>query len=164
MTTRSRMSSMTSPAMEEPKGKLAKGKKMQIAFMLSRTLVACILLLASVVTFSQREPGSLAVDIPFDFMAGGEPLPAGHYIVAMQADSIKIFRPQAQGIFVLTHAGLRSSDQGSKLIFHRYEDTYFLSAVCVSGARDTRELVRSPAERKLAGQSEMELAVVRATR
>ena len=137
---------------------------MRIASRLSHSLVAGVLFLASAVSFSQRKAGDLVVDIPFAFVAASQHLPAGHYIVAMQADSIKIFQPQGHGIFVLTRAGLRSGDQGSKLIFHRYGDTYFLSTVCVGGRRDTRELVRSAAERKLAGQSEMELAVVRAMR
>jgi hypothetical protein len=57
---------------------------------------------------------------------------------------------------------LRTTSDGSKLEFHRYGDTYFLSAVWVTGNTTGRELFRSRAERELTDRkAEMELAVVR---
>ena len=139
---------------------LIKEKNMRIAFRLSRSLVACVLFLASAVGFSQTRLGDVVVNVPFDFVAARQHLPAGRYIFVMQAGTIKIVQPQGRSIFVPTRVGLRTNDEDSKLVFHRYRDTYFLSAVCVSGNRNTRELFRSSEERELS-ESEMEVAVVR---
>ena len=144
--------------------KLMKEKNMRIAQGLSRSLVACVLFLASAVSFGQGKPGDVVVDIPFNFVVARQHLPAGHYIVAMQVDSVRIFQPQGQSIFVPTLAGVRSNDEGTKLVFHGYGDTYFLSAVCVNGKRTIREFFTSSAESELAkSKAEMKLAVVRAS-
>ena len=139
---------------------------MRIASALLRSLVSCILLPASTVSFAQSKPGDVVVDIPFNFVVARQHLPAGHYIVTMQNDSTaRIFQPKGRTIFVPTGAGRRTTDEGSKLVFHRYGDTYFLSTVCVTGKRTTRELYPSAVERELAqGKAEMELAVVDSTK
>jgi rhodanese-related sulfurtransferase len=129
---------------------------------LAFVVCAATVLASSAVSFSQSMPGDVVVDVPFAFVVARQHLPAGRYIVAMQADSVKIFQPKGRSIFVPTRAGWRSDDDGSNLVFHRYGDTYFLSVVCIGGRRTTREIFHSSAERELAGQSEMELAVVRA--
>jgi hypothetical protein len=110
----------------------------------------------------QTNPGDMVVDVPFTFKVGGQALPPGHYIVAALGDALRISNYQARGIFVPTHAGTRTTSDGSKLVFHRYGDSYFLSAVWVTGNTTGRELFRSPAERELAThKAEMELAIVR---
>ena len=103
------------------------------------------------------------VDVPFAFSVAGQTLPSGHYMVAAAGtDLIRIFRGQTRGLFVPTHTGMRSKSDGSKLVFHRYGGTYFLSSVWTTGDRFGKELFRSSAERELAAhQAEMELAVVR---
>ena len=109
----------------------------------------------------QTKPGDMVVDVPFAFNVAGETLPAGHYIVAAMGDNIRISSP-ARGLFVHTKAATRTTSEGSKLVFHRYGDNYFLSAAWVTGNPSGRELFRSPAERELAtGKAEMELAMVR---
>jgi hypothetical protein len=111
---------------------------------------------------AQTNPGDMVVDVPFTFNVAGQALPPGHYIVAALGDALRISNYQARGIFVPTHAGTRTASDGSKLVFHRYGDTYFLSAVWVTGNTTGRELFRSPAERELAThKTEMELAIVR---
>jgi len=143
---------------------LIKEKNMRIAFRVSRSLVACVLFLASAVGFSQTRLGDVVVNVPFDFVAARQHLPAGRYIFVMQADTIKIVQPQGRSIFVPTLAGVRSNDEGTKLVFHGYGDTYFLSAVCVNGKRTIREFFTSSAESELAkSKAEMKLAVVRAS-
>ena len=110
----------------------------------------------------QTSPGDMVVDVPFTVNVGGQALPPGHYIVAAQGDALRISNYQARGIFVPTHAGTRTTSDGSKLVFHRYGDTYFLSAVWVTGNTTGRELFRSQAERELAGNKAVaELAEVR---
>ena len=111
----------------------------------------------------QTSPGDLVVDVPFAFMVAGQALPAGHYIVKAVDDArVRIFNSQTTGFYVPTHAAQRTVSAGSKLVFHRYGDRYFLSAMWVTGNQTGRELFRSRAERELADhKAEMELAVVR---
>jgi hypothetical protein len=58
------------------------------------------------------------------------------------------------GMLVLTNAAQRSeSDNSSKLVFHRYEGTYFLSQVWITGNDRGKEILRSRAERELAART-----------
>jgi hypothetical protein len=111
----------------------------------------------------QTSPGDLIVDVPFRFVAATQTLPAGHYVVkAVDNDHLRIFNSQTAGLYVPTHSAMRATSHGSKLVFHRYGDTYFLSAAWVTGNTAGRELFRSPAERESAEhKAEMEVAEVR---
>jgi hypothetical protein len=123
--------------------------------------LATLLALASA-GVGQTSPGDVVVDVPFAFSVAGTNLPAGHYIVAPQIDMIKIFNHHKQSVFVPTHSTLRTKPDGSKLVFHHYGDTYFLSEVWVTGNKTGKQLFPSRAEREFkARQAEMELAVVR---
>jgi hypothetical protein len=103
----------------------------------------------------------VVVDVPFAFNIAGQQLPAGHYIVTSKDGFIRILSTK-QGLFVPTHTAVRSVSEQSKLVFHRYGDTYFLSCVWVKGTTTGKELYPSRAEREVAArQAEMELAVVR---
>jgi hypothetical protein len=121
------------------------------------------LLAAATVATAQTSPGDVVVDVPFSFAVSGQTMPAGRYIVAAVGDShVRIFNQSTPGLFVGTHSAARTASDGSKLVFHRYGESYFLSAVWVTGNTTGRELAVSRAERELAGRnSEMELAVVR---
>jgi hypothetical protein len=113
----------------------------------------------------QTKPGDVVVDVPFPFVAGGQTLHAGHYIVAAMDDTVRLFNSQTSGIFLPTHSASRNASDGTKLVFHRYGDTYFLSAIWVGGNTIGRELPRSKAERELSARVvEMELAEVRPTK
>ncbi len=121
------------------------------------------LLVAASAAMGQTSPGDVVVEVPFPFAVNGQTLPAGHYIVTAVDDShVRIFNANTTGLFVGTHSASRTASDGSKLVFHRYGQNYFLSAVWVTGNTSGRELAVSRAERELAGRnSEMELAVVR---
>jgi len=127
-------------------------------------IVFCAAVLAAMgLAAGQTSPGDVVVDVPFAFSVAGQQLPAGHYIVKAQDEFIRIFNANKQGFFVPTHSALRTASDGSKLVFHRYGETYFLSGVWVKGNTTGKELYRSKAERELAAhQSEVELAVVQA--
>jgi hypothetical protein len=127
-----------------------------------RIALCATVLAAASVAMGQTKPGDIVVDVPFAFVAGGQTLPAGHYIVAAMDDNVRIFNSQTTGLYLSTHSASRNATDGTKLVFHRYGDTYFLSAMWVGGNAIGRELPRSRAERKLeARTAEMELAVVR---
>ena len=127
-----------------------------------RIALCAALLAAASVAVGQTKPGDIVVNVPFSFVAGAQTLPAGHYIVAAMDDTVRIFNSQTTGLYLPTHSASRSSTDGTKLVFHRYGDTYFLSAMWIGGNAIGRELPRSKAERALADRTaEMELAEVR---
>ena len=129
---------------------------------LFRIAVCAALLALASAAMGQTRPGDVVVDVPFAFNVGAQTLPAGHYIVAAMDDAIRMFNSQTNGLYVPTHSATRTASDGSKLVFHRYGDTYFLSAVWVAANTTGRQLFPSRAERDLATRkAEMELAVVR---
>jgi hypothetical protein len=106
------------------------------------------------------------VDVPFAFVAAGHPMPAGHYIVSHLNDMLRIHDRQSQGVFIPTHSAQRGNpDEASKLVFHRYGDTYFLSEVWVGGNALGRALFTTKAERRLEERgAEREIAEVRTSK
>jgi hypothetical protein len=142
---------------------------MQFEFTLRRKImklvriVLCAAMLAAAFTaMSQTRSGSVIVDVPFAFVVIGQTLPAGHYIVTSTGDYNIRISSQEAGVNLITHSAWRRDSNGTKLVFHRYGETYFLSAVWVTGNTTGRELARSRAEHDLADhKTEMELAVVR---
>ena len=128
------------------------------------TLSIALLALVSTM-FAQTSPGDVVADVPFAFTVAGETFPAGRYIVKPADEhSVRIFRPQTTGIFVPTHASVKTTSDETKLVFHRYGSTYFLRAVWLKGNPNGRELFPSAAERKMSQhKAEMEIAQVRAT-
>ena len=112
--------------------------------------------------FGQTGPGDLVVDVPFAFSAAGQKLPAGHYIVKQHTGIIRIVGNNNQSVMVPIHAALRTQVEGSKLVFHRYGDSYFLSSLWIAGSKSGKELYPSKAEHELkTRQAETEMAVVR---
>lgn len=126
-------------------------------------IALCIAMLAATEgAIGQTSPGDMVVDVPFEFSAGAEKLPAGHYVVGLHDDMIRIFNAHTRGLYIPTHPTTRTKSEGSKLVFHRYGNSYFLSAIWITGNTTGKQLFRSGAERELeARQTEVELAVVR---
>ena len=112
-----------------------------------------VLLLATSACIAQISGDVVAV-IPFPFVVAGRTLPAGRYIVSPVNDkTLKIHESMGPGVFVPTHAAQRSeSDTSSKLVFHRYQGTYFLSQVWTTGNDRGREVSRSREEREMAAK------------
>lgn len=122
----------------------------------------CAVLAAMGAATDQASPGDVVVDVPFAFSVAGQQLPAGHYTVKAEDGFIRIFSANKQSVFAPAHVAVRAASDDTKLVFHRYGDTYFLSCVWVKGNTTGKELFRSRAERELlAHEAEMELAVVR---
>mgnify|MGYP001223020794 CR=1 FL=1 len=124
--------------------------------------VCAAVLAVALGSLGQTTPGDMVVDVPFDFVVNRQTLPAGHYVVVSMNDNEVRISSRNLNVFVPTHSALRTKSDDSKLVFHRYGEIYFLSAIWVTGNTSGRELARSPAEREAAdGKQEMELAVVR---
>jgi hypothetical protein len=118
--------------------------------LLRTSLVA---LMAAVIGYGQSS--QMRADIPFSFVAGGATLPAGEYTVDMSTRGIIVVKSVEQKASAVIFSmpveslGVQSS---SKLIFHRYGNTYLLSQVWTQGDFNGSEANVASAERKLAKQ------------
>ena len=95
---------------------------------------------------------TLNADVPFDFIAGGRTLPAGHYTVNQGTGSTVNIRSHEGkgGTFAMTIPACSPNGRhAARLVFHRYGNTYFLSEVWGSGA-DGSQLPAMRHERQLA--------------
>jgi hypothetical protein len=120
-------------------------------------------LLAVTVAAGQSNPAVLKADIPFPFVVANQTLPAGHYAVsALGEHTIRIANSHKQGAFVLTsRVDGHAPESSGKVVFYRYEGTYFLAQVWGPGAG--RQLYKSRAEARLEDKRiEREIAVLRA--
>jgi hypothetical protein len=126
-------------------------------------VVSGALLLTAANAVAQIKKGDLVADIPFPFVAADRTLPAGHYVISRLNDSLGIHDSRNQGLFVTTHSAQRPAGENtSKMVFHRYGDTYFLEEVWVGSSSIGRALFPSHAEYKVKENGvEREIAAVR---
>jgi hypothetical protein len=121
---------------------------------LFRNAVYAALLLAASACIAQTKGDVVAV-IPFPFVVAGHTLPAGRYIVSpLNERALRIHESTGAGMLLLTNTAQRpESDNSSKLVFHRYENTYFLSQVWITGNHRGREVPPSRAESEMAAKT-----------
>lgn len=118
------------------------------------SIFAALVLLAAIAAQSAlaRTTSSIVVQIPFDFQVAGKTLPAGRYVIErstlFSADGLSLRNTDKKhGVYVLTstvQSNLRQ--RGSRLVFNRYKDQYFLSQMWTSGEASGRELIKSDRE------------------
>jgi hypothetical protein len=104
---------------------------------------------------------SLVVNIPFDFVAGNQVLPAGQYSVNVSGTThtlVLIGRKYSiKSPFLRTNAVAANEIQSaSKLIFNCYGDRYFLSQVWKAGESTGRQLLKSAREKETAQSAKIE--------
>jgi len=104
---------------------------------------------------------SLLVNIPFDFVAGNQTLPAGEYSVQASGPErtlILIDRkdPAASAIINSNAVVTNETQAQSKLVFNRYSDRYFLSQVWTAGNSRGRQLLKSGREKEMAQAAKIE--------
>lgn len=131
---------------------------------LLRTAVLAGLLLSTLTSIAQTKAGDVVTNVPFPFRVAGHEMPAGHYVVNTALDlGLGIHNRQNQGTFVITHSVERAvSENTTKLVFHRYGSTYFLSEVWIAGNTIGKRLFPSSAEREaMSRTAERAIAVVR---
>jgi len=77
-----------------------------------------------------QQPG-LKANIPFDFTVGDTWMPAGEYTISPPQRQIVRFRSAdlAKTATIATSQSFYESSSGSKLVFDRYGDQYFLHRV-----------------------------------
>jgi hypothetical protein len=120
-----------------------------------------MIIAASVSANAQTLQYRLTANIPFDFSAAGEKLPAGKYLIkrAQQSDGDLVVQiSSADGHSSVTRLTIPlSAKQPVKngiLVFNRYGNEYFLSEIWPAGGVTGRELHKSRAERELARKAQ----------
>lgn len=114
-------------------------------------LMLALAFLAAAQFVRAQEP--VVANIPFAFVAGNTPLPAGEYRVQKVSDGSPalLIRCTAGGpaIMVVTRpASVNAPQQKSKLIFRRHANRYFLGQVWSAGSASGRELPKSAKEKE----------------
>jgi hypothetical protein len=124
-----------------------------------------VVLLAAAGAAGQDNPAVLKADIPFPFVVANHTLPAGHYVVGTLGEqTIRIANSHKQGAFILTsRVDGGTSERLGKLVFYRYEDSYFLAQVWNAGSNHGKQVFKSPVEEELERKgASKEIAVLRA--
>ena len=123
------------------------------AFALS--ILFLLFAVSSVSVFAQSDRQTV-VNIPFDFIVGDKSMTAGKYIIQRNkrdSDTVWTITSKDTGATrkVFLTIPMRSNDtqQDTKLVFHRYENYYFLTAFWTAGGNTGRELQPSDRERGL---------------
>lgn len=89
------------------------------------------------------------INVPFEFVIGTKTLPAGAYVLTyMQANTIQIQgRHGVSMLFPTTVVEAKKTE--NELVFKRYGNQVFLSAIWLKGDNDGRAVKVSRAEREL---------------
>jgi hypothetical protein len=108
---------------------------------------------------------SVTVNIPFDFSANDQKVPAGKYRISLQAPwylfLVDTQSTKKQYLMVVQPTWEQNSQDGGRLIFRRYGDSNYLYQVWMPGQGAGRQFVRSRAEQEtLRGLKSSSLAQV----
>jgi hypothetical protein len=132
------------------------------------SLIALGMLLATASAYAQTI--KVKADIPFDFVVDKQTMPKGEY-------NVETIGSEGSSVLLITNADGTSkklesvhscrsvlSPMGSKLVFHRYGNDYFLSEVWSTKADSGYEFRQGRLERELAKASSKSNVAVAALR
>jgi hypothetical protein len=125
-------------------------KHIQRAIALSGLLV--LLTFTSALAQTDRQT---IIHIPFNFTVGEKTFTAGQYVIASNrkdTSTVWVIRRKdgSDATFVLTRPVYSvDAQEKTKLVFHRYEDIYFLSEFWSAGSTTGREVQISDREKTL---------------
>jgi hypothetical protein len=115
-------------------------------------LALTVLLLA---TAAHAQQTNVKADVPFDFVVGDRAYPAGEYTVKSISDSgmaLRIDNTQEpeMGLILSNSCHSLQPSTGTKLVFQRLGDHYFLYQIWTEGNSSGREFPKSKAQTQLA--------------
>lgn len=108
---------------------------MKQIFVRCALLTAMGCMAAAVVPAVNAQPlADMQVKIPFEFQVSGKTLPAGTYYVTVEKvyRRVDIRSQEGRTVFVASRPGGETAGKESRLVFHRYGNTCFLSEVLSS--------------------------------
>jgi hypothetical protein len=128
----------------------------------TKSLFLVSLFLAASACFGQTKRGDVITNIPFPFVVANRTLPPGRYIVTPLGETnLRIYVAKNQGVIVQTHSVQGKASEGvTRVVFHRYGDSYFLSEVWVAANGTGSQVFPSQAEKESAKRSHREIAVL----
>jgi hypothetical protein len=121
---------------------------------ITSALLGFAMLFATVTSASAQTARHIAVNIPFDFVAGRTELPAGKYTVRrIQSDSASALLFESEDgrskAIVITNSG-DAAPVSAQVVFRQRGERYFLASVSLPGASSVRLAPESKAEKKFA--------------
>jgi hypothetical protein len=127
------------------------------AYAMIGALVFVTLFAVSTAT-AQSASQQLIANIPFEFSAGNQTLPAGKYSVSIinpaSDQRVMMIRDlEGRSTVLQMHSVSGKAQDGAKLVFHRYGDRYFLAQAWSPADNTGMEASKSRAER--AAESEL---------
>ncbi len=114
------------------------------------TIAALVTAAAVTAAGAMAQSRAVQATMPFDFTVGNKTLPAGTYeIWSPSTDVIEIQnRDSHVAMLATTSYDSRGSSNGSKLVFDKYGDRYFLSEILCAPASINASLHLSKAEKQ----------------
>ncbi|HYL38430.1 MAG TPA: hypothetical protein VEV17_21105 [Bryobacteraceae bacterium] len=122
---------------------------------MKKHLLRISMLAALAAGVTQAQSAELKANVPFSFMLGKQALPAGTYHVDQSKNSNLVIVHSTGGPTVpitVIRATSSSTQEVSKLVFHRYGDRYFLAEIWTRGSDNGWRLSRTSLERELAAR------------
>jgi len=116
------------------------------------TLLSIIFSLSAISVYAQSRTLISKVKIPFDFSIRDKTLPAGVYRVERIFQDALLIRSedgQEACVSLTMPVQAKGGPETGRLLFHRYEDTYFLFQIWEPGSDDGRQILKSGAERSI---------------
>jgi len=120
---------------------------------LAITIVMLVAVWATAARSQAAGPQLMRAHIPFAFHVGSKELPAGEYrITVLNPNSdqkvLQIRSVDGRASAIVNTLGTKSkSPDNSKVVFHRYGDTYFFAEAQVAGESTALAALKSKAER-----------------
>lgn len=137
-------------------------------FRISSILTCAALVLslgAALAGATAAQAQSVTVNIPFDFSANDQKVPAGTYRISLQAPRYLSFvdtqSTRKQYLMLVEPTWEQNSKDRGRLIFRQYGDSNYLYQVWMPGQGEGRQFVRSRTEQEtLRGRKSSSLAYV----
>ena len=120
---------------------------------LSMLMLLAVVALATAAAVSAQSARRVVATVPFSFTVGDKQMPAGTYSVQPTSTGSGIMRiagtENSKSIVRLTNSAHRRDTGKGKLVFHRYQDQYFLAEIWTAGESEGRQLLKSNREKAM---------------
>lgn len=120
-------------------------------------LVLALMLVSTGAALAQLGNGRLTAQVPFDFVLGNKAIPAGELTVqSLTANGVLMIQNYDARVSVISAPQMnetRKPATSCRLVFHRYDNRYFLSGIEIEGSTIGYRLPVSKAEAELRAQN-----------